>query len=263
MSMKFQSDELHFLHDCFDAELRQKMQTPVPPARLNEYSEFAICAEVAGTIAIENEPGTFEEIVAIIAAPLRSRAKDGSLRAARNVLRALAYIRATRPPYALPTQSATDCNFVQEIHHIALNQLIRPAALGAWRESEVGVIGPDGAIAFRGTPASELDEAMARWSKTYDATSYEGHPLERLADSHAQFESIHPFVDGNGRTGRLLIQAMAIEVGLPFLPISKLLNDVRHDYFRTLAMTRTEARSNEWRMLFADICIQALRLLPQ
>lgn len=45
------------------------------------------------------------------------------------------------------------------------------------------------------------------------------HPLFKLAIMHAQFESIHPFLDGNGRLGRILIALMAIKYGLVDIPV--------------------------------------------
>ena len=50
------------------------------------------------------------------------------------------------------------------------------------------------------------------WSKTM-------HIVERVANFHLQFESIHPFIDGNGRTGRLIMNLQLIKEGLPAINI--------------------------------------------
>ena len=45
------------------------------------------------------------------------------------------------------------------------------------------------------------------------------HIVESVANFHLQFESIHPFIDGNGRTGRLLMNLQLIQAGLPAINI--------------------------------------------
>ncbi len=70
-------------------------------------------------------------------------------------------------------------------------------------------------------------------------------PLVRLAVGHYQFEAIHPFTDGNGRTGRVLNSLYLVETGLLTLPIlylSRYIVAHRSDYYRLLLdVTRTQA----------------------
>ena len=69
----------------------------------------------------------------------------------------------------------------------------------------------------------------------------DGNPLVRAALAHAQFETIHPFPDGNGRTGRALLQYMCLREGLAgraALPISSALMLAKQDYFDGLDATR-------------------------
>ena len=61
----------------------------------------------------------------------------------------------------------------------------------------------------------------------------------KLAISHAQFESIHPFLDGNGRTGRVAIQKMLTYEGLPPLPLSSGLFALRDEYIKKFADYRS------------------------
>lgn len=55
------------------------------------------------------------------------------------------------------------------------------------------------------------------------------HPIEKIADYHLKFERIHPFIDGNGRSGRLVLNLELIKVG--YLPINVKFSD-RDDYYR-------------------------------
>ncbi|MFD4421701.1 Fic family protein [Agromyces sp. NPDC058484] len=70
-------------------------------------------------------------------------------------------------------------------------------------------------------------------------------PLIRMAIAHYQFEAIHPFTDGNGRTGRIMNVLLLIEAGLirqPILYLSRYFIEHRNDYYRLLLdVTATEA----------------------
>ncbi|MGJ8697759.1 MAG: Fic family protein [Verrucomicrobiaceae bacterium] len=74
-------------------------------------------------------------------------------------------------------------------------------------------------------------------------------PLLRMAIVHHQFESIHPFYDGNGRTGRILNVLILIRenlLGIPILYLSRYINRTKSDYYRLLQTTRTDDRWEDW-----------------
>lgn len=74
-------------------------------------------------------------------------------------------------------------------------------------------------------------------------------PLLRMAIAHHQFESIHPFYDGNGRTGRILNLLILQREGLldlPVLYLSRYITTTKPDYYRLLQTVRTENRWAEW-----------------
>ena len=80
-------------------------------------------------------------------------------------------------------------------------------------------------------------------------------PLIRMAITHHQFESIHPFYDGNGRTGRILNLLMLQRNGLldlPVLYLSRYITTTKRDYYRLLQTVRDES-------LWADWCLYLLR----
>ena len=75
----------------------------------------------------------------------------------------------------------------------------------------------------------------------------DGIPMVRAALAHAQFETIHPFPDGNGRTGRALLQYMYLRDGLSgaaALPVSAALMLAKPDYFNALDATRIVCASD-------------------
>ncbi|WP_313769972.1 Fic family protein [Mycolicibacterium vaccae] len=93
--------------------------------------------------------------------------------------------------------------------HSALMQDVAPDSAGRWRTEQMwvggGNFGPRGAdfvAPQHSRVAGAIDDLLAFTSRT-DVPA-----LPQIAIAHAQFETIHPFTDGNGRTGRALIQAM-------------------------------------------------------
>jgi cell filamentation protein, protein adenylyltransferase len=103
---------------------------------------------------------------------------------------------------------------VSEIHKIAIGlawQFAPPVTRdspGAWRQGPVRV----GAVKVA-SPAAIPAELDAWSASTRDAKDY--HSVIHAAIHHAWFERIHPFVDGNGRVGRLLLNFMLIQRGYP------------------------------------------------
>lgn len=90
-----------------------------------------------------------------------------------------------------------------------------------------------------------LRNKLANWERfLHDQTDID--PLVRLAVAHYQFEAIHPFIDGNGRTGRILNILFLIHEGLLTLPIlylSRYIIQNKNDYYRLLFNVTSK---NEW-----------------
>ena len=78
---------------------------------------------------------------------------------------------------------------------------------------------------------------------------FDADPLVRMALIHHQFESIHPFYDGNGRTGRILNVLYLVKEGLldiPVLSLSRHIVRTKADYYRLLQNVRSEDAWEEW-----------------
>jgi Fic family protein len=74
-------------------------------------------------------------------------------------------------------------------------------------------------------------------------------PLIKMAIAHYQFEAIHPFTDGNGRTGRILNILYLIEqklISMPILYLSRYIVQNKHDYYRLLLEVTTEQHWQDW-----------------
>jgi Fic family protein len=92
-----------------------------------------------------------------------------------------------------------------------------------------------------------LRDKLADWERFVHDDSIDS--LVRMAASHYQFEAIHPFLDGNGRTGRILNTLMLVERGLldqPLLYLSRYILERRDEYYRLLRDVTFAGAWQEW-----------------
>lgn len=101
-------------------------------------------------------------------------------------------------------------------------------------------------------PVAEMNEALDAFEKYLHAeNSYP--PLIRLALIHYQFEAIHPFLDGNGRIGRLLISLLSVNWNLlpsPLLYLSAFFERHRQDYYDLLMAVSERGAWHDWLLFF-------------
>ncbi|MBT2144887.1 MULTISPECIES: Fic family protein [unclassified Rhodanobacter] len=102
---------------------------------------------------------------------------------------------------------------------------------------------------------------LANWERfIHDATDVD--PLIRMAVAHYQFEAIHPFLDGNGRTGRVLNLLLLVEQGLldqPVLYLSRHILRHRIDYYRRLLAVTRDGAWQDWIAFMLDAVAQTAR----
>ena len=111
----------------------------------------------------------------------------------------------------------------------------------------------DGAGRTVYTPPQEHTEIVTLMSALErfinDGELYDVDPLIKMALIHHQFESIHPFYDGNGRTGRILNVLYLVKEGLLDIPVLYLSSHIvrtKADYYRLLQTVRVEDRWEDW-----------------
>lgn len=109
------------------------------------------------------------------------------------------------------------------------------------------------------TPPQTHDEVVAFMNNLEQFINDNGlsdwDPLVKMAIIHHQFESIHPFYDGNGRTGRIINILYLVKEGmlnLPILYLSRYINQNKADYYRLLQKVRTENAWEEWVLYILD-----------
>ncbi|MBI5509572.1 MAG: Fic family protein [Deltaproteobacteria bacterium] len=145
---------------------------------------------------------------------------------------------------------------IRELHgHLMKGVRGEQATPGELRRSQ-NWIGPPGKSLADATyvppPPHEMTEALGALEKFLHGRATLP-PLVRLALVHYQFEAIHPFLDGNGRVGRLLITLLLCHEGLlrePLLYLSAFFDANRDDYYRLLLAVSQKGAWSDWILFF-------------
>lgn len=161
---------------------------------------------------------------------------------------------------------------IKEIHRELMNGTAEGAGKtpGEFRQTQnwIGGTRPDNAD-FVPPPPHELGRALSDFEKFINAPQ-QYPPLIKAALMHAQFETIHPFLDGNGRTGRLLLTLQlcydkALEY--PILYLSEYFKRNRDVYFSRLSGYHNKGEVERWIEFFLegvrDVAITALETSKQ
>ena len=127
---------------------------------------------------------------------------------------------------------------------------------GEFRKTQVWIGGhrPDEAT-FVPAPANELANSWAELERFINDVPEITDPLIKAALTHVQFETIHPFMDGNGRIGRLLIPLILVEAKVlqePLLYLSVFFKKHRQTYYELLNQVRLSGDWEAWLLFFVD-----------
>ena len=127
---------------------------------------------------------------------------------------------------------------------------------GELRRSQnwIGGTRPGNAV-FVPPPPEHLPTLLADLERFIHDPDTDLPPMLKVALIHAQFETIHPFLDGNGRIGRLLIAALFEHWGLlsePLMYLSGYLKQHQSEYYRRLSAIRTDGDWESWISFFLE-----------
>ncbi len=198
---------------------------------------------------IEGTRATFDDVMKY---EIDSKSKDNDLQEIKN------YYEALNRGKSLLARLPISTRLFKKMHEILLSNGVRGEyrSPGQYRTSQ-NYIGPEGCTKETATfvpPEPQLvDKYMSNLEEYINTPEDDLDPLIRVAIIHAQFETIHPFLDGNGRIGRILIPLYLYDIGLieaPNLFISESLEKDKHKYYRLLNDTRLEDNWNEWIKFF-------------
>jgi Fic family protein len=171
-----------------------------------------------------------------------------------NYLRAFRWVQAQlRDPKGLPISVRLLCDAHRRLLDGARGAGKQPGEL---RRSQnwIGGTRPGNAL-FVPPPPERMAELLADMERFIHDAATDLPPMVKVALIHAQFETIHPFLDGNGRIGRLLITALFEHWGLlsePLLYISAYLKQHQAEYYRRLSAIRTDGDWESWVTFFLE-----------
>jgi Fic family protein len=166
------------------------------------------------------------------------------------------YIRALEYGCARLNDLPLSRRLVCEIHAKLLDGVRgKTKTPGEFRRSQnwIGGRNPTDAV-YVPPPVEHMQTALDQWEKFLNDPG-RVPVLVQCALMHAQFESIHPFLDGNGRMGRLLITLLLMERGRlpqPLLYLSAYIEVHKEAYYDRLQSVRTEGAWKEWLLYFLD-----------
>lgn len=141
-------------------------------------------------------------------------------------------------------------------HRIMMEGLTKET--GVFRSGNVGVFAGD-QLVHAGTPAKYVPELMARLMTWLKESKY--HPLVKSCIFHYEFEFIHPFADGNGRTGRLW-QSLILQKWndiFAWLPVETLVHENQEEYYRVLQKADSVGNSTEFVEFMLRMICNALK----
>ena len=171
-----------------------------------------------------------------------------------NYLQAFRHVQNNvRDPLGLPLSVRLWC----DAHRLLLDG-VRGAGKqpGELRRSQnwIGGTRPGNAV-FVPPPADKVPSLLAALERFIHGTQSNLPSLVKIALIHAQFETIHPFLDGNGRIGRLLIAALMEHWNLlpePLMYLSGYLKQHQMEYYRRLSAIRTDGDWEGWVRFFLE-----------
>lgn len=175
------------------------------------------------------------------------------------------YVRAMNHGLERLAELPVSLRLIREIHAVLMRG-VRGGRLqpGELRTSQ-NWIGPAGCTLGTATfvppPPHEVARALAEL-ETFLHDSCGLPPLAQVGLAHAQFETIHPFLDGNGRVGRLLIAFLLTEKRLlakPVLYLSHYFKQHRTEYYERLQAVRDQGAWEEWIQFFLQGVISVSR----
>jgi Fic family protein len=114
-------------------------------------------------------------------------------------------------------------------------------------------------IFFEAPPSDRVFQEMTAFIKWFNSNKETEPLLGQAAIAHVYFESIHPYEDGNGRIGRLLVEKiLSKSIGRPLLiAVSKILEKDKKDYYANLEKCNRTLQVDAWVSFFSDVILQA------
>ena len=192
--------------------------------RLDEGSWLKFTERFAyDTNAIEGSTVTFSEVRDILGKNKWPNKSRDDISETYGVAETIKYIRKTKEHLSL--------DLIKTLHKIIFKNSKSFAGKFRAKGVEVAVVDSHRNVIHRGAPQKQIIKLLKELVRWYEKNKNKYHPIVLAAVIHNQFENIHPFQDGNGRVGRLLLNNILLRHNMP--PVNIELKN-RFEYYKTL-----------------------------
>ncbi|HHJ50419.1 MAG TPA: helix-turn-helix domain-containing protein [Phaeodactylibacter sp.] len=222
---------------------------PLDPLALHKMREYFKIAYTHDSNRIEGNTLTLQETQLVVNEGLTIAGKS-----MREHLEAINHAEAVDMLYELIAQNIRlDKRLLLELHSIILKS-IHPEHAGCYRKVPVRITGSEH------VPPQPwlLDKLMEDYFAWYGEARKEMHPVLLAAEMHERLVSIHPFIDGNGRTARLVMNFILMQYGYPIV-ILKGDHNSRMAYYKALEAVQKDNEPEHFYRLVAEAAKRSLK----
>lgn len=195
--------------------------------------------------------GTQATLDGVLVDQVNPKEKDKDMAEVRN------YFESARLGYKHLSRNPFSVELFKHLHHQLLSGNVRKSKTtipGEFRQTQ-NYIGHGKNISFVPPVADRVDELIENFILYLNEPNDNLRPLVRVAIAHAHFETIHPFMDGNGRAGRILIPLFLYkqnQISLPCFFLSEALERDKFKYYDLLNNIRLKNDWNSWIKFFLE-----------
>jgi Fic family protein len=153
-----------------------------------------------------------------------------------NIIASLSFIRDKKIPDNI------DIPYLLQLHKLVMHKLVHPSMAGMLRKEPSAIFDTAGNVIYMTPPPSEINNLLIELLNFINSADV--FPLIKAPIAHLTFEKIHPFLDGNGRVGRLLFQAILAKHNYHFnwlVSIEELLQQRKQTYYSLLEQNEATA----------------------
>lgn len=257
--LPFSSDMINpafFVEELIDATAKFEVyKEKVNDSKLDS-SWFMPTLQQREALASSTMEGTQATLDGVLTNQVLPNDKDKNVNEVRN------YFLATAQGYDYLSKHDFSDEFFFQIHKaLMIGNVRKPDKVGEYRTTQnfIGKNDPSHAITFVPPAPEDVPKLMKNLVEYMNNPGDNLRPLVRTAIIHAQFETIHPFLDGNGRVGRMLIPMYLYsqkQLELPCFFISEALERDKFKYYTLLNNIRYKGEWNEWIQFFLSSVIR-------
>ncbi len=243
-------DQTYFINELIDSTAKLEVYKEKIKDSKVDSSWFMPTLQQKEALASSQLEGTQATLDGVLINQVTPNDKNRNLNEVKN------YYNATIMGYESLRKRDFSEEFFFEIHRILMEGNVRkPDIIGKYRTAQnyIGKNDKSHSITFIPPAPDDVPVLMKNLIDYINKPSDSFRPLVRTAIVHAQFETIHPFMDGNGRVGRMLIPMYLFaqkQIELPCFFISEALERDKMRYYTLLNNTRSNGDWNEWIRFF-------------